>query len=256
MGCRGSKEGRGNDVPLQARPRPNISGPVDPPGMIPRQRRDQRGAVLPSQQHDLSQRNITRALGYVAEFLQSRRRNMTLVAVGGAVNTVLLQTRNSTHDVDFFSQDLRGSEASLLREAVVYAEERSSVPLGDRWLNNETGTIGGTREQIPQLVTQATQQRDIVFQQPGLTIYAAPWNYAFVTKVGRITYGTGRTYDWDDAIVYLHQHIRRHGHTPVPVSQIRRWGAEYRRNTPDEILRQIDERYYRQYRQHGVDFNR
>lgn len=170
--------------------------------MIPVRSRDEQGVPILSQEHDLSRQNIIRALGYVAEYLHQKGKNLVLVSVGGAVNTVFLQSRSSTHDVDFFSSPLSGSEISLLGEAVRYAEERSSIPLGERWLNNETGTIGGTVEHIADLVKTAMRQNDTIFQQRGLTVLCAPWHYAFVAKIGRITYGTGRSYDMQDAPIH------------------------------------------------------
>jgi hypothetical protein len=251
MGCGGSKPTRQDPV---ARPacRVDISGPVDPPGMVPRPRRDARGVPIVAAEHELSRQNITQALSYVAHYLHSRGKNLVLIAVGGAVNTVLLRTRQSTHDVDVFNPAFSASELSILRSAVEYAEEQSPVPLGNKWLNNETGTIGGTTQNIPQLIEMAREQNDIVFQAQGLTVLAAPWHYAFVAKIGRITYGTGRTYDAADAVAYLHQHIQRHGRRPVKASEIRKWGQLYRRVTPNEVLEQVDNLYYQTHGQHGI----
>ena len=204
------------------------------------------------QAYDLSRQNILRALGFVAEYLRQRGKNIVIVAVGGAVNTVFLQTRSSTHDVDFFSSPFSGPQTSLLRQAIGYAEEKTSVPLGERWMNNETGTIGGTVEHIPDLVQTARQQHDVIFQQQGLTVLCAPWDYAFIAKVGRITYGTRRSYDMQDAVHYLHQYIRRHDGKPVSSKEIHAWGRIYRRPTPDEILTQVNAMYHRTYRQQGI----
>ncbi|RMZ91543.1 hypothetical protein DV736_g1208, partial [Chaetothyriales sp. CBS 134916] len=204
--------------------------------MVPAPRRDTRGVLIPYTQYELTDQNILRALHYVTQYLAQNRKNLTIVAVGGTVNTVLLHTRATTHDVDFYNTAFTNSELNLLREAATYAEERSSVPLGDKWLNNETGTIGGTAEHIPELMQSAQAQNDVIFRKPGLTVLAAPWSYAFVAKIGRITYGTGHAYDRQDAVVYLHEYIRRHGNVPVHVNRIREWGTRYRRNVPDVIL--------------------
>jgi hypothetical protein len=251
MGCGGSKPTQ-HDLAASPAGRVGISGPVDPPGMIPRPRRDARGVPIVAAEHNLSRQSITQVLGYVAHYLHSRGENLVLIAVGGAVNTVLLRTRESTHDVDFFNPAFSASELSILRSAVEYAEEQNPQPLGNRWLNNETGTIGGTTQNIPQLIEMARQQNDIVFQAEGLTILAAPWHYAFVAIIGRITYGTGRTYDAADAVAYLRQHIQRHGERPVKASEIRRWGQMYRRVTPNEVLEQVDNLYYQTHEQHGI----
>ncbi|RMZ90188.1 hypothetical protein DV736_g2600, partial [Chaetothyriales sp. CBS 134916] len=226
MGCGSSREAlRG---PPPRRHVLAISRPVDPSGMFPAPRRDTRGVPIPYTQYELTEQNILRALHYVAQYLAQNRKNLTIVAVGGAVNTNTAFTN---------------SELSLLREAATYAEERSSVPLGDKWLNNETGTIGGTAEHIPEQMQSARAQNGVIFRKPGLTVLAAPWSYAFVAKIGRITYGTGRAYDRQDAVVYLHEYIRRHGNVPVHVNRVREWGTHYRRNVPDVILREIDDLY-------------
>ena len=256
MGCNCSQE----EEPAPPPPHPvgggaQISGPVDPPGMVPAPRRNEQGVPIPTRHFDLTRQNIERALGYVAEYLQARDKHLTLVAVGGAVNTVVLQSRTATHDVDFFNPPFSPSELSLLREAVDYAAERSSVPLGDGWLNNETGTIAGTLENIPRLTDSARQQNVTVFDHPNLTVFAAPWNYAFVAKIGRITRGTGRPYDQMDAVTYLRQYNLRHGGRSINVNEIHSWGRVWRRNTPEEILRQVDVAYQQTYREHGILFH-
>ncbi|KAF1988747.1 hypothetical protein K402DRAFT_328105 [Aulographum hederae CBS 113979] len=248
MGCSSS---RPTEAATPAR-RVNISGPVDPPGMVPRRQRDAQGVPIAPTEHELNRHNITQALGYVAHYLHSRGKSLILIAVGGAVNTVLLRTRDSTHDVDVFNPAFSASELSMLRSAVEYAEQQSPTPLGNRWLNNETGTIGGTTQNIPQLIEMARQQNDVVFRAQGLTVLAAPWHYAFVSKIGRITYGTGRPYDAADAAAYLHEHIRRHEGRPVRASEIRKWGQRFRRVTPNEVLEQVDAVYSRTYGQHGI----
>lgn len=251
MGCSSSKH---QDQSSAARPpRPvDISGPVEPPGMFPRPRTDASGVPLATVSQNLSKQTIEQALGLVAHYLHSRGKNLLLIAVGGAVNTCLLRTRQATHDVDVFNPGFSGSELSLLRSAIRYADEQSPVPLGDKWLNNETATIGGTSHNIPQLIELARNQRDVVFQASGLTVLAAPWHYAFVAKVGRITYGTGRSYDAADAVAYLHQHIQRHGGHPVRASDIRKWGQQFRRVTPNEILEQVDNLYHQTHGRHGI----
>lgn len=251
MGCSSSKEAQHGSASQPAN-RVNVSGPVDPPGMVPRPRRDENGVPIVAAEYDLNRQNILQALGHAAHFLHSRGKNLLLVAVGGAVNTVLLRTRESTHDVDVFNPAFSSSELSILRSAIQYAEQQSPVPLGNKWLNNETGTIGGTAQNIPQLIEMARRQNEVVFRAQGLTILAAPWHYAFVAKVGRITYGTGRTYDMADAVAYLHRHIQMHGGVPVRASAIRRWGQLYRRVTPNEVLEPLNALYQRTHGQPGI----
>jgi hypothetical protein len=105
------------------------------------------------------------------------------------------------------------------------------------------------------LIEMARQQNDVVIHAQGLTVLAAPWHYAFVAKIGRITYGTGRTYDAADAVAYLHELIKRHCRRPVKASEIRKWGQLYRRVTPNEVFEQVDHLYFQTYGQHGIVLN-
>jgi len=160
MGCGDSK----SEQAVQPACRVEISGPVDPPGMVLRPRRDARGVPIVAEAHDLGRKNITETLGYVAHYLHSCGKNLVLIAVGGAVNTILLHTRQSTHNVDLFSPAFSGSELSIFRSAIKYAEQRSPASLGENWLKNETGTISSTAQNVPNLIELAKQQNDVVFQ--------------------------------------------------------------------------------------------
>ncbi|PGH15834.1 hypothetical protein AJ79_02215 [Helicocarpus griseus UAMH5409] len=213
-----------------------------------------KGVPRKYQQYNLNAQNLRRALGYAAQYLHSKNQNVLIITVGGAVNTLLLQSRTTTHDVDFFSQELSGRQLETVREAGRYATERSSAPLGEDWLNNATQRMPGAVENIPQLVPAAQRQNDVVFKAPGLTALAAPWDYAFVKKFGRISQGTGREYDPADAVSYLHEYIRRHGGRPVHVKAIRECGKIYRANTPDLVLEMVDKEYLKLYRHHGITF--
>lgn len=56
--------------------------------------------------------------------------------VSGAANTILLKTRQTTHDVDFFIPQERSTQMRLLEQASRVAEAKASLPLGGGWLNN------------------------------------------------------------------------------------------------------------------------
>lgn len=232
----------------------NITGPVTPPGSVPALERDDHGMWRQYEQRELSRQNILRALAYAAEYLHNRGESVTLVAVGGAVNTVLLRSRLTTHDVDFYSLPLSGTRLQNLREAGRYAIERSSVPLSEDWLNNATARMPGVVEHVQQLTQAARAQNDIVFEGPGLTVLAAPWLYAFVKKVSRITQGVGRVYDLSDAVGYLYQYNLRHGNRAVRVGKIREQANHYRALAPDEILRQVDASYQQAHGRPGIAF--
>lgn len=184
-----------------------------------------------------------RALTYTDEYLHSRGESLILVTVSGAVNTVLPQSRLTTHDVDFFSQPLSGTRLQNLREAGRYAIERSSAPLSEDWLNNVTARMPGVVEPVQQLSQSARAQNEIALESPGLRVLAAPWLYAFVKKVNRMTQGVGRRYDMADAVAYFYQYNSRHGNTAVRVRVIREHASRYRALASNVILRQVDASY-------------
>ncbi|TLD07826.1 hypothetical protein PgNI_10156 [Pyricularia grisea] len=243
---------RGQDIPLQ---RLAITGPVTPPGQIPAPERDAAGLWVQYEARDLDRSSLLAALAYVAEYLDKHGEDITLVAVGGAVNTILLRSRMTTYDVDFFCHVLSGSRLRLIREAGQYAVQRSAVPMSTDWLNNATARMPGVVENVEHLVDAALAQREILFQRKGLTVAAAPWNYAFIKKISRITQGTARTYDASDAVAYLHRHITRHGGQPVPFETMQEWGSKYKALSPVEILREIDDLYRRTYGRSAILFD-
>ncbi|RNJ55067.1 hypothetical protein D7B24_009012 [Verticillium nonalfalfae] len=109
------------------------------------------------------------------------------------------------------------------------AVERSSVPLSVDWLNNATARMPGVVENIDSLVEAAVAQDPVAFRQPGLKVVAAPWAYAFIKKVSRITQGTGRQYDASDAVAYLHQFIATSNRgRPVKLPTVQGWGQRYK----------------------------
>lgn len=109
----------------------------------------------------------------------------------------------------------------------------------------------GVVEHVQQLTQAARAQNDIVFEGPGLMVLAAPWLYAFVKKVSRITQGVGRVYDLSDAVGYLCQYNSRHGNTAVSVGVIREHASRYRALAPDEILRLVNASYQQA---HGLQY--
>ena len=246
MGCGSSKQ-------VDDTPGPAISRPVVRPGAVPSPTFNEHGG--PAQHHyfDLSRQNINRALNYMAEYLSQRGANMTLIAVGGAVNCCVLRSRPTTHDLDFFTTTLSTQDIRLLRDAGAHAAARSSIPLGGNWLNNETeGFITDDVRRF--LASQAAQQQPL-FQDRGLTVLVAPWNYAFVAKLTRMVQpGRRRPYDLDDAVAYLREWILQHRNHAVPVGEIRDWGRTFRHLTPDEMLREVQTQYKSMYGRTAIIF--
>ncbi|EEP80015.1 predicted protein [Uncinocarpus reesii 1704] len=232
-----------------------ISGPQGCLQLVPEPSRDERGMPIRDKSYDLDRRNLNKALEYAADFLHRKRQNLTIVAVGGAVNTILLKTREVTHDVDFFNGNLsyRVSQADLLRDAAAEAASRSSVPLGRNWLNNSTALYMPKELQI-EMTEAAMAQDKVIFQKPGLRVLAAPWDYAISTKLDRMGKAHRRDYDVNDAAIYLRQYIRNHGNKPVPVDVIRGWARHFKFGFSEQLAAELNEEYRRLYGEDGIIF--
>lgn len=70
--------------------------------MVPTPQRDQAGRPINHRQFDTSRTNLETAFHHMATYIRSQNANINIVTVGGAVNTIYLQTRAATQDVDFF----------------------------------------------------------------------------------------------------------------------------------------------------------
>ena len=108
----------------------NISGPIGGLELVPLAQRDKDGMPLHHEHHDLNRDDLQQALTHAANYVNSKDTDIVMVTAGGAVNTILLQTRDTTNDVDFFVPQDQQSLGRLLMEASQTAQRQSSVPLG------------------------------------------------------------------------------------------------------------------------------
>ena len=231
---------------------PSISRPQDLMLHIPRPRLDGDNRPIRVEDYELDRQTLEAALTIMANFIHRHGQTIAVIAVGGAVNTLLLQNRQSTHDVDFFGTNLNNNQRILLDEAARYAEQHSPTPLGGEWFNNQN--IPWLPPDVHRTVTeQALQQNEVVFHKTGLKLIAAPWNYAFCGKMSRVLTGDqARPYDLSDAASYLHQYIRSHGGQPVRAAEVKMWCQQYQRGTSKEVLRAVNQEYQRHCRSVGV----
>ena len=136
---------------------------------------------------------------HMASYLYGQNADITIVTVGGAVNTIHLRTREVTHDVDFFGAN---EQSRLLEDASKYAQQQSRIQLGANWLNNAT-TLFISRPLQTQLVQDAILQDVVLFRERGLTVLAAPWSYALCGKTDRMSKTDAqRPYDCRDAVAF------------------------------------------------------
>ncbi|KAI9677678.1 MAG: hypothetical protein M1817_006633 [Caeruleum heppii] len=278
MGCTSSRTAE-EDEPISLRPsrRRHTSGPREhaqnrewtPPGQpitldpnyrpspadrVPYPRRGSDGREVHGQQPMVEREGLLRALSTAAEYLGSRNTHYTIIALGGVLYTVLLQTRRATEDVDFFFSDLavRPEDARTMEQAGRYAVERiGSDRLGDNWLNNQIVNFI-PRALWPTLVQRARRQNTVVFQSPGLTVLAAPWSYCYTSKAERLLQSNYKSHDIPDAAHYLRQYVLAHGNKPLSLQLIHQWAAEYGRHTSNHVTREINTVYRDLFRSDAI----
>lgn len=249
MGCGPSKPTRQQRQP----PRPSIGAPQNVSIHIPRNRADEHGEPLQQFTREVDRGTLLAGLNHVSGYIARRGQHVTAIAVGGAVNTLYLRSRNNTHDVDLFgSEEYFGNASRMLLDEASYDAQQHIPQLGTDWVNTETQQWmpGPTHAE---LTAAAVQQNVVVFNGDGLTIYAASWAYAFSAKINRILTGGDqrRPYDLEDAVFYIHQYIRRHGNRPVQVQRALGWARKYHHQSNENILRnRVDPEYRRRYNGH------
>lgn len=183
----------------------------------------------------MSKETLVQALQHVSVYLAAKNTQITLIAVGGVVNTLLLENRVHTRDVDFFNDNLTVEDTAFILQGARYATKMNRS-LEPEWLNNHTVLF------IPVdirrvLTSEAFTQNEIVFDSPSLRLIAAPWEYLFCTKVDRITRtgnNTLRPYDQTDAIYYLRRHLSCSSISGITLARLRLYFARYRIQWTDQ----------------------
>ncbi|KAL9103242.1 MAG: hypothetical protein Q9163_001693 [Psora crenata] len=230
----------------------NISSPQENLMMAPRPRFGARAAAIRSQECELNKQTLEAAFSLMAQYLSQQHRCLTIIAVGGAVNVMLLQSRHFTHDVDYFGTNLGDDERMLLHNAARYAEQNSQTPLGGEWFNNQT--LLCLPPDIHRTVTQeAFQQNEVMYDGVGLKILAAPWNYAMCRKMNRLKLRDNvQPYDLSDAVAYLHYYIQGYGNVPVNQATVKEWCQNYQTEASDSIIKAVNREYRRRYGTDGI----
>ncbi|KAJ5691609.1 hypothetical protein N7488_012344 [Penicillium malachiteum] len=187
-----------------------------------------RPAAIREPSPNLSRETLISALENVAKYSSAKKHDITLVVSGGIINTILLKSRLETHDVDFFSNNLTPAALKCLSKAAKCAFKKDRT-LGQEWLNNHIILFIPSHIQLI-ILGEALEQNEVVFQAPGLTLLAAPWEYLFCTKMHRLSgrgVHTKRTYDQEDAVHYLERYFSRHSTAAVAQETVMFWFGQY-----------------------------
>lgn len=84
------------------------------------------------------------------------------------------------------------------------------------------------------LYAEAQETGVTIFKQPGLVRLAAPWRFALMAKLDRISTKKSKAYDLDAAITYLHQMVKTSG--KVEKSAFAQWAQEFHVIPPEDDL--------------------
>ncbi|KAL4801961.1 hypothetical protein BDV18DRAFT_68533 [Aspergillus unguis] len=228
---------------------PQISGPTGGLQMIPTPQRDGTGRPLVPQSFEINRDRLLHAFQHMADYLQSQGTALTIYVAGGAVNTIYLRSRHTTGDVDFFGAN---DQSRLLKDASKYAQQRSQAQLGANWFNNSM-SLFLSRDMEQELMHASRQQGAVLFDRPGLKVYAVPWEYALCGKTDRLTKPTKRPYDTTDAVAYLRECVNSNGNA-IEAHQIESWARRYNKAVSIDVLREIDAMYKGKYGSHGILF--
>ncbi|KAI3115785.1 hypothetical protein CBS147333_1285 [Penicillium roqueforti] len=187
-----------------------------------------RPAAIRDLSPNLSCEILISALENVAKYTSAKNQDITLVVVGGIINTIFLRSRPETHDVDFFNDNLPPATLRCLSKAAKSAFKRNRI-LGRGWLNNHVVLFVPSHVRRI-LLDEALEQHEVVFQAPGLTLLAAPWEFLFCTKLHRLSgrgVSTATSYDQEDAVHYLEKYISLQSTAAVAQGTVRFWFGQY-----------------------------
>ena len=200
---------------------------------------------------NLTRPTLEKALTNVGDYLAKKRKNVTVIAVGGAVNTIFLRSRTSTHDFDFYNSRLTGAEFGYLMSAAKDAAGKDPQ-LNEDWFNNHA-VFFIPQSQRDSLTNQAFVQNEIIFQHGGLRVLAAPWNYAFCGKIDRLAGGgvdATQNYDLSDALHYLNRYLTKRSLTTIPLTAVKQWFTGFLLRwtaNNEEVIKRLNAAYKTKY---------
>lgn len=200
-----------------------ISGPSGGLQMIPTPQRDGTGRPIAHRTFEINRDQLLLGFRYMADYIRKQGTHLTIYVAGGAVNTIYLRSRHTTGDVDFFGAN---EQSRILKDASKYAQQRSEVQIGANWFNNSM-SLFLNRGLEQDLMGASQRQNAILFSEPGLTVYAVPWDYALCGKTDRLTKPDRRAYDVADAVAYLRQCVKANGERAIQARWVEEWARKY-----------------------------
>lgn len=194
---------------------------------------------------------ILHGLKLMAQYLHYNNADLTIIAVGGVVSTILLRAWFTTTEVNALGSTLTPAQRQFLASAVSYAKTNSPIPLGDGWFGG-LGAQDIRPDVARDVYALSVEQNDVLFSSEGLTVLAPRWSYAIMVCVDRLSRGVARPYDIGDAVVYLHQYIKVGKHKLIPIMGIMNWGQGYDLQVTLKVLRFIKVQYLKHYEREAI----
>lgn len=133
------------------------------------------------------------------------------------------------------------------------AQQRSTAQIGANWFNNSM-SLFLNRALEEDLMGASRRQKAILFSEPGLVVYAVPWEYALCGKTDRLTKPDRRAYDAADAVAYLHQCVKANGERAIHARWVEECARKYNKAVSVKVLMEIDKLYKNKYGRHGILF--
>jgi hypothetical protein len=186
-------------------------------------------------------------LEQMAKCLATKRRDLTLITIGGEIYSVLLDDKFPPHDTDFLRTNMRNDQLKWLQEAVQYAQYQCPQPTGVASFRPDKML------QLPEAVhlsveREAVAQDACAFKRTGLKILAPPWEYAFCVKMATLAHGVTRSDDaLSDAAAYLNHNVMKHASSPMTLKMIKGWVRSYQLHWDSAVFRDITKIFHEKY---------
>ena len=194
---------------------------------------------------------LFQALDYAANFLRQNCISLSFIATGSTVKNIQSGSGQTMGEVNFLpTHTLSLAEHNLYRKAAAYAVEKCSFPLGAEWLSDRF-TKKFPEPLRARFVEESINQNVVVFEKPGLKVFAASWKYSFASELSRLHLNG----DAKEAVTYLRQHISLHQGEQVPFELIREWLGELKKAPQKPVIEYVNRQYRVVHRKDGVSFS-
>ncbi len=203
----------------------------------------------------LQRDTVQNALHLMASYLAAKGQNITIITVGGAISSLLLKDQLRRENLDYIVPNVSEEQRGILAAAARHGRAYCIRPMLGAWFSNR----GDDTLKLPfsihrQVVLKSLTQNEIIFQERGLKIIAAPWDYAFTATLGRLASHRfiSRPHDLSDAIAYLRRYIQVRGDEPLTMGEVDFCARSYGIFGVETMASFVATRYFARYGHDGI----